>query len=203
MLEMTLPTVVTEAGPSQSKGAYMHLLDLNAPFFHRDLRSVSIKPNTLICVGELMMGAYSEDFQVVQANRSDIGEADEEFAVERILDSKITSDGREMFKVQWKPLRNQAQGEITWEPKAHLSCSNELTLYRDRVARQAYKKTTHVPTTMQQDKADRDNRENITMFTESLDAFAYPQGIGTLSTPVDHSGGGSTSTAPRGKYKSR
>ena len=48
MLEMTLPTVVTETGtqPSQRKGAYAHLLDLNAPFFHRDLRSVGIKPNT-------------------------------------------------------------------------------------------------------------------------------------------------------------
>ena len=106
MLEMTLPTVITEAGtqPPQRKRAYLHLLDLNAPFFHRDLKSVSIKPNTLICVGELTMGAYSEDFQVVKANRSDIGEADEEFAVEKILDSKITSDGREMFKVQWKLL---------------------------------------------------------------------------------------------------
>ena len=129
---MALPTVNTKTGEqtSQRKGAYAHLLDLNAPFFHRDLRSVRIKPNTLICVGNLVMGAYDTDFQVVKAKMSDIGEADEEFVVDCILDSKISPDGVEMFQVKWKPLRNQTQGETTWEPKTHLSCSNELTLYR-------------------------------------------------------------------------
>ena len=63
ILDIALPTVNTKTGKqtSQRKGAYAHLLDRNTPFFHRDLKSVSIEPSTLICVVNLVMGAYDTD----------------------------------------------------------------------------------------------------------------------------------------------
>ena len=147
------------------------LYELNELYYHRNVRTARVKPGMMVHIGKLKVPS---NWNVVKVDQSQVGEIPEEFTVERILDSKITSQG-EMFQVQWAKLRGQSYGDLTWEPKDHLTCTNAMTAYKDRVLRGAFTKQNKSKAVLAKAKADKRARTEVKKIADDRETVEAKQ----------------------------